>query len=996
MSFVAVTIEGGLLAADLLDRLGAAPDGVEGQRGHDFGYFGPRLTEEIQAAFADLKSYWTTFQTRRQRGSENLTTLTRQVWVSQLLGRLRYDLDFQRSAAEAGGVRYAISHRAADEMVTLPVHVVSWQQKLGERTEDGKISPQALVQEYLNRSDALWGIVTNGRRLRLLRDSALITRPSYVEFDLEAMLDGNLYNEFVLFYRLIHRTRLPERMGEHHRCLIERYYQQGIEEGGRVRERLREGVEEALRILGTGFLGNPASQGLRDALHEGRLDPLSFYRELLRLIYRILFLMVAEERRLLFPGGPAAATRRAVYDRWYGVTALRERADRRVPRDPHGDLWVGLTQTFRLFREAEAAGAFGLGVLNGELFGQRSCAHLETQAGIANDVLLKAIHALSTFEEDAGRGRRGVRRRVHYGGLDVEELGSIYESLLDFHPRVSLDPAEFDLIPGSERKSTGSYYTPPALVRELIDSALVPAIERRLAAAGPGRDAREAALLSMTVCDPAAGSGHFVLAAARRIGRALAQVRGEDREPSPEDYRLAVRDVIRNCIYAVDRNQLAVDLCKVALWIEGHCAGLPLSFLDHRVRWGDSLVGVFDLAVLGDGVPDGAYKTLGGDDADVARRVKKLNRVERDERDLFVFDAEQAQETLSARFGAVAAVRDDTADAVHDKQRQYNEIRGGDPDWLRLRTACDLWSAAFFAPLTGETERRVPTTRHVREALLGQGAGRGKAPEAVAGTAKALARDLRFFHWPLEFPEVFKAGGFTVVLGNPPWERIKLQEQEFFAVRDPEIARARNKAERALLIARLYAPEAPEAKRKLGREFDAAKREADGASLFIRESGRFPLTATGDMNTYALFAEMFFRSRQEEGKVGIIVPTGIATDDTTKAFFGYIVESRLLVSLIGFREIRQIFHGTDDRSPFCLLTLGAQTGESEFAFSLPSAEDLSDPRRRFTMTAEDIARINPNTRNAPVFRTRADADLVRGIYERVPVLIAELEDADVE
>ena len=199
------------------------------------------------------------------------------------------------------------------------------------------------------------------------------------------------------------------------------------------------------------------------------------------------------------------------------------------------------------------------------------------------------------------------RRRVNYAHLDVEEFGSVYESLLDFRPVLDLGDGSgvsprFELAAGTERKQTGSYYTPPELVRELIDSALVPVIQERLAAAKTS-EAKEGALLGMRVCDPASGSGHFLLAAARRIARELAKVRTGDEEPAPAQYRNAIRDVVRHCIYAVDKNPLAVDLCKVALWIEGHAAGLPLGFLDHHVKCGDSLVGVSELSVLTEGIP---------------------------------------------------------------------------------------------------------------------------------------------------------------------------------------------------------------------------------------------------------------------------------------------------------------------------------------------------------------------------------------------------------
>ena len=587
MAHAAITIEGGLFASDLLDCIAATPDDVPGQKPTDFGIDGTRLSDEIQNAFSDARLHWEGFKRRRERSRESLTTLTRESWVIPLLEILGYELTYQPRAAVVDGNSYAISHRPGDDPDAPPVHIVATDRKLDSRGEGGQRSPHALVQEYLNRTDPLWGIVTNGVRLRLLRDSARLARPTYVEFDLEAIFEENLYSEFVVFWRLCHRSRLPQGADDAYECLFEQYHQQGIDEGGRVRERLREGIEEALVILGTGFLQHPDSGRLREALAADRLDDVGYYRQLLRLIYRLLFLMVAEERRLLLLPDHENRSRQDIYTRWYSVARLRDRAEQRTLDDPHGDLWEALKRTFRLFRDEEEAAQLGLTALNGELFGIMACHNLE-QAAIRNDLLLEAIFNLSTFREREGRkGRgKGVRRRVNYAALDVEELGSVYESLLDFHPHVDLEQHRFDLAAGSERKTTGSYYTPPALVRELIKSALEPVLEERLKAADT-QDAKIAAILNMKICDPAAGSGHFLLAAARRLGRELAIVHSGEAEPTPTDYRAAVRDVIHHCIYAVDVNPLAVDLCKVALWIEGHAAGYPLSFLDHRVKRGN-------------------------------------------------------------------------------------------------------------------------------------------------------------------------------------------------------------------------------------------------------------------------------------------------------------------------------------------------------------------------------------------------------------------------
>ena len=294
MARLAITIEGGLISSDLVEHIAATPQDVPGQGPRDFG-LDARLSDEIQKAFSDALIYWNAFNARLARGKDSATTITRETWVLPLLEELGFTLAFQRAAAAAGGGTFMISHRLGADPDAPPVHIVSSEQGL-DRRGDAARSSHALVQDFLNRSAALWGIVTNGRTLRLLRNTVRFSKPSFIEFDLEAIFKGNLYSEFVLFYRLVHATRLPRGAGDAHECWLEKYYQQGIEQGGRVRERLRDGVQEALEILGTGLLTHPESGGLRAKFENGRLTKIDYYRQLLRLIYRLLFLMVAEER----------------------------------------------------------------------------------------------------------------------------------------------------------------------------------------------------------------------------------------------------------------------------------------------------------------------------------------------------------------------------------------------------------------------------------------------------------------------------------------------------------------------------------------------------------------------------------------------------------------------------------------------------------------------------------------------------------------------------
>jgi hypothetical protein len=978
LQFNAIQLVGGLLPASLIEQI--ALQQAPQQKASDYGLQkNQQLQVAVDQAWNCAKALWQEAQELRRRGE----AMPWAAWFSeQLLEQVFGWADLGPCAPrQIAAAIFPITHQAfSGEVPLVFTSLGNDELDKGHRQfgqDSRRRSPHSCLQECLNADDnSNWGLLCNGTSLRLLHDNPALVKPAYVAVALDQIFDGGLFDEFAVVWLLLHTSRFQRR--DEGSCALDGWKQEGQQSGERALNKLRDGVQAALEAVGQGVLQHPANGELVARLQNGELSTQAFFRQLLRLVYRLLFLCVAEDRNLLFaPEVPLEL--RQIYREGYSLSRLRDLAIRSGAHEQlHGDLWLVQKLVFEQLRNPEGS-SLGLPALGG-LFEEDRCSDLDTSQ-LSNAALLEAVRAIGWFYDEQSQSRT----RINYQALNTEEFGSVYESLLELHPQINGSGANlrFSLggVAGSERKTSGSYYTPEDLVRLLILSALLPVIRDRLSKATTQQEKKEA-LLAIRVLDPACGSGHFLLAAARRLALELARVEAGDDEPSEDLRRHCLREVVAKCIYGVDKNPMAVELCKVALWMEAIEPGKPLSFLDAHIQCGDSLVGVFDPQALEDGIPDGAYKPLTGDDKKVCTSLKKTNQtfVVKGQADLFTANA--MTQALPSAAGFEAIEENDLA-AVRRKESAYQAWRN-DPAIRQELQRADAYTAAFFLPKQEGKEKLVPVSQNLDAIQRGA--------ELSSSMAEAVARaadDFRFLHWHLAFPDVMRAGGFDCLLGNPPWERIKLQEKEFFAARSEAIATAPNKAARERLIHALRAPDASVVDQRLVQEFELAKREAEGSGEFIRGSGRFGLTAVGDLNTYALFSELFLNLIGPGGRAGLIVPTGIATDNSTKAFFDCVATGQRLVSLISFFEIRKWFRATDDRNPFCLLTLGQGINAGLLAFSVKSLSELADHRRSFSLSSDDFSLLNPNTRTCPVFRSQMDADLTKKIYGRVPVLIDE-------
>ena len=891
------------------------------------------------------------------------------------------------------------------------------------RTPHGQILRYLSTAETVSGNPIRWGILTNGSVWRLYDYRARPRATAYFEADLGKMLASGDEEGLRLFYLLFRRDSVTPQQGA-----TASFLETALAEGRRYEEKVAKDLSSVVFERVFPKLVEALARASGAELSDVRHGALIF-------LYRLLFVLYAEDRGLL----PVNDSRYEDYGLRKPVREdiARRMADGAVLSTRATSYYDHLMTLCQLIDEGDPS--IGMPPYNGGLFAAEA-APLLAEVRLPDSTIAPIIYALSHTETE------GTRQFVNYRDMSVQQLGSIYERLLEREP-VRDDDGKIVVRPNPyARKDSGSFFTPQELVDLIVDRTLKPLAEERLKAfedksKGLKSDHRPTAerrtelrkvdpaeaVLDLKVLDPAMGSGHFLVTAVDFLSDYIADLveyvpavpewlDGEYVSPLVErvetirreilrraqeskwvmdeaqltDQALIRRMVLKRCIYGVDKNPLTVELAKVSLWLHSFTVGAPLSFLDHHLRCGDSLVGLRvsdatrDLARLG-GMYSGSAIQAAENAAEGMRQIEQMS------------DAD------------VAEVRE-SASLFQGIEEATSELRGV------LDTLCGVgWLTAgmkskertgFEAPLVG--------TLALREDRAYQLIASGPASvddddsikqrsfwpglEDLWSAARSIATQEGFLHWEAAFPGVWRRwqdeqplGGFDAVIGNPPWDRIKLQEVEWFATRLPELALAPTAAARKAGIRQLRDKGAP-----LAAEFDAAKERAEGLGDMIRASRRYPLLSGGDINLYSLFVERAMSLVKPDGFVGLLTPSGIYGDKTKARFFKSVSTSGRLAGLFDFENRRigtglpPFFPDVDSRFKFCALIFGGagrQFDETECAFFLPDTGMISDPDRCFPLSPNDFTRVNPNTGTAPVFRTRRDAEITRRIYERHPVLV---------
>ena len=1004
-----INTSGGLLTDELVGKLRQRQCGESAARAETFTLPNTEPPEEADIE-ADIGDTWDSLRERWDELTMDETLFhmdvsdARTKWILKMFQNLGFEPVFQRENLEAGGIEANLSHKgwpdgeieSYGEMVgrTAPIiHTVEPEQKLDEKPEDaprGAKSPHDTLQEFLNASDEHdWAVVTNGLTLRVLRDFYHTYTRGYVEFDLENLFTNRNYGDFRALYRLCHATRFIEPVvsdeEDHVETPLEQLYQVALSTGVKVGQDLQENVVSAIETLGNGFL----NQEIREAIEEEQDAADDYYQDILYIVYRVLFLMFAEQRGMM-------SQRDSLYTEEYSITKLRERSEQYEKGDRKTDLWEGLKASFKLVGKGDDR--LGVHGYNGDLFDNDNLEYI-LESECSNEKLLNAIHDLSHINQD------GYQQRISYADLGVEEIGAVYESLLEFTPQIAnsaleleyrtVSPDSFYLDDqGVERKETGSYYTDPGLVNELINSTLEPIVEDRLDEAGNSPQAKQEALLDITVCDPACGSGAFLIAANDYLAYELAKIKSESSYPDEGTIRSARRDVVQHCLYGVDMNPMAVELAKVSLWINSAVEDRPLNFLDHRIRCGNSLVGTTS-DLVASGLPDDAYETSQGRDWHPGNEIRRRVRNENKEQDSSENHSLKKWGVEAESYIELAQKLDDIEEASQDdvkkKRSIYENLQKSDA-LQKKKLIYDVWTAAFFWPMD-EDIGEYPTPKTINKIR------RNPNPEdediaRLKKCAQEIAEEHHFFHWELEFPGIFNGEfpGFDCILGNPPWERVKPEEKEWFQDKNTEIADA-SKRQRTRLINDLE-----ESDPQLYNEWITESKQSQRIARFIRESGRFDLSAVGDLNTYPVFSELAgIEIVNRRGRSGIVVKTGIATDRDNEDLFGYFVDNNLLISFHDFRNSKKIFEDVHQNERFCLLTLGGErtaTDDIEFSFLNTSIEMLHEGDHRMSLTREQIKSINPNTKSIPTFRSHRNKEITLKIHSDQPVLVNDEKETN--
>ena len=891
------------------------------------------------------------------------------------------------------------------------------------RTAHGQILRYLSTAESETDGDLHWGFLTNGGVWRLYDYRARPRATAYFEADLGGMLESGDDDRLRVFYLLFRRDSFVLRDGA-----VATFLDGARAEGRRYEEQVAQDLSSVVFEKVFPKLVEALADASGESLPDVRHAALIF-------LYRLLFVLYAEDRGLL-----------PVNDSRYDDYGLRKRVrDDIAERAKNQDVFSSIATHYfdhlatlcRLIDRGDES--IGLPPYNGGLFAEDAAPLLES-VRLPDAAIAPIVHDLSHAETDEGR------RFVNYRDMSVQQLGSIYEHLLEQEP-VRDDDGRIAVRPNSyARKDSGSFFTPQELVDLIVDRTLKPLAEERLTAFEARsvelkRDRRPKlerlaelhkldpaeAVLDLKVLDPAMGSGHFLVTAVDFLSDYIAELveyvpailewlDGEYESPLVRrveairedilrragesewviddslltDQAIIRRMVLKRCIYGVDKNPLTVELAKVSLWLHSFTVGAPLSFLDHHLRCGDSLIGMR-----------------------VQGSIEELRRLS----GLFASSAIQHAENATAGMQLIEEMSDADVAEVRESASLFREVEATTATMRGLLDfLCGLRWLTAGMKRKERTEYESPLVdfleQHSQDAYrllsLGPGSVDAVSPgseepsasefEALWRDARAVADRERFLHWEVAFPGVWHGwqdvrpqGGFDAVIGNPPWDRIEQQETEWFAIRDNEVALASTGARRKALIERRMREG-----NELALEYEEVRNRAATVRAMSRSYGDYPLLSGGRINLYSLFVERAMGLVKPDGFVGLLTPSGIYADKTASRFFKSVSTSGRVGGLFDFENRRlgtdlpPFFPDVDSRFKFCVLVFGGEErrfDETECAFFLHDTDAVKDPERCFPLAPDDFMRVNPNTGTAPVFRTRRDAEITRRIYERHPVLV---------
>ena len=968
------------LSIDFLETLLLNPTQFQGQRAKDFGYPSEETLQQVlRAHFGTALSRWRRFVHAISEHPDDIS-IVRSQWILPLLNLLGFTPIYNQRTYHINDLHFRISHRADEDLYSPPIHIVRYTQDLDRQDPTTRSSPFKLLQTFLDQTPALWGIVTNGRELRLVRDTQFLRRPAYLSFALDQIFNEELFPDFELLFRLLHRSRFPQ-SPEATDCWLEQYYQDSLIARRRGRSAFGNAALEFIRIFVNGFLQHPRNTSLRTKIQESKISADFLYDHALRVLTRFILVLSAEERHILAS---------SLYRDHYSLSRLYQFLSTDDRYDSHHDLWLSLRVLWELMRDESAAALLNVTPLGNAPFEPVAFDFWV----IRNSDLLAAFEALSFVSTSDGG-----KHRLNYAAIGTEELGSLYEAITNHRPSLSFKHGlwKFQLLPIKDSFRKGFAVTPPAVAATLVRKTIDPLLEQRLQNAETLQD-KHAAILAFRICDPACGSGQFLVLAAQRLTEKLIEIHQLDSEQSPRQQQQFKREVIAHCLYGVDLSPRAVEICKLALWLESMMLNRPLLFLDHHIRCGNALIGA-PLAFVG------ALSKL--------EEVPKWRKKDTEEIIRYFFFPKELIQLFSSAIGFSQQFPEDPADtltALREQQQHYRELREL-PEFRHLQGLLDFLLLPWFQQCAEDSSTGLLSPQDFRRILYSIITTRSFSSfreileEHLPPSLFTLADQLSFFHWLIEFPQIsFKTldtlgpnpnkikhwfssysstddAGFDVILCTPPFSAPKFSDTTFFQDLAPEIAKESNEKKRRILIEQLATTNS-----SLYEEWLRERRMTEAIARYL-----------SDNNFYAAFLRRARQLLAPNGVVGMILPTSIATlKNNARLFSSLMCPYRgleplhpQLIALLELERSKQLNLKTGGRKTFSLLIfqgsaypLGRKS--PQFAFGCSRLEEIEDSERTYSLNCEDIETINPQTFLLPTCATRQDMELLLFLYRSAP------------